>query len=78
MGPDPILFIGGCLFLALAFLGRFDPQRLWRLLSRERAWRERNPEQPQNWDRIALRYAVGCLVMGGLSLAASVLLVGQG
>ena len=78
MEPDPILFIGGCLFLALAFLGRFDPQRLWQLLSRERAWRLRNPEQPENWNRVALRYAVGCFAMGVLSIAGSVLLTGRG
>ncbi len=77
MEPDPILFIGGCLFLGIAWLGRFDPQRLWRLLSKERAWRNRNPEQPQDWNRIAMRYAVGCSVMGVLSLAGSVLLTGR-
>ena len=74
VNPDPILFIGGCLFLGIAYLGRFDPQRLWRLLSLERAWRRRNPEQPADWDRVALRYAAGCTVMGGLSIAGSILL----
>lgn len=78
MTPDPILFIGGCLFLGIAWLGRFDPPRLWRLLSLERGWRRRNPEQPADWERIARRYALGCSVMGLLSLAASVVLTGQG
>ena len=64
MEPDPILFIGGCVFLSLALVGRFDPQRLWRLFSLERAWRNRNPEPPQDWSKVARRYAVGCVNHG--------------
>jgi hypothetical protein len=72
---DPILFIGGCLFIALAFLSYFDRDRLWKIYSLERGWRNRNPERTLAWDRQTKRLGVVYLVLGVVACVMSYVLV---
>lgn len=75
---DPILFIGGCIFFALAFLSYFDRDRLWKLYSMERGWRERNPERTAAWEAQTRRHGIIYLVMGIIACVMSYVLVQPG
>lgn len=69
---DPILFIGGMLFLWLAYLSYFDLDRLWRIYSMDRRWRERNPERDAQWEHKTRRYGILFIGMGLGALILSV------
>lgn len=75
MAVDPILFIGGCAFIALAFLSYFDRDRLWKLYSLERGWRERNPERTPAWDERTKKLGAVYLIFGIIGCILSILLV---
>jgi hypothetical protein len=61
---DPILFVGGCAFIALSFLSFFDRDRLWRIYSMEKGWRRRHPERTPEWDAKTQRHGRIFLFLG--------------
>jgi hypothetical protein len=68
---DPILFIGGCVFIAFSFLSFFDRDTLWRIYNLERGWRRLHPERTPEWDQQARRYGRVFLAIGVVSCALS-------
>jgi len=72
---DPILFIGGCMFIALSFLSYFDRDQLWKIFNMERGWGKVNPERTPEWDDRAKRHGAVYLIIGLVAIGLSFLAV---
>ena len=73
---DPILFVGGMLFVWLAWLGFTDAPRLHRVYRMDRNLRENEPEPPKDWNQRARRHATIYAILGGAVLVLSWVLAG--
>ena len=71
---DPILFIGGCIFISVSFLSYFDRDRLWNLFNLERGWRNAHPERTPEWDERTKRQGGLYLLIGLVAIGLSFLI----
>lgn len=63
---DYFMLAGGVIFIALGVLSFVNRDFVWRLYSRERAWRKMHPERTPDWDARTRKQGVAFLVVGVL------------